>query len=121
MTEYFPFYLDNKKFMTNQKCFIITGDKLYFLTAFLNSKLFRFCFSNNFPTLGEKGRELSKIFFIKIPVLLPTNEIEFIFKEEFSHIAQLKNITDSDIKKIDTMIFDIYKLSTEEINYIESI
>ena len=33
MTKFMPFLLDKKNFMTNQKCFIMTGEKLAYLTA----------------------------------------------------------------------------------------
>ena len=62
MTKYMPFYLDNKAFYSNQKCFIITGSNISFLTAFLNSSLFKFCFRDSFPELQGGTRELSKIF-----------------------------------------------------------
>ena len=53
---------------------MIVGDKIAFLVAFLNSSLFRYCFTNNFPSLGEKGREVRKIFMDKIPVLQVSDE-----------------------------------------------
>ena len=68
MTKFLPFIYDDKKFLTNQKCFIITGKNIAFLTAFLNSSLFKFCFRDAFPELQGGTRELSKIFFNKINV-----------------------------------------------------
>ena len=62
------FYLDENGFLTNQKCFILTGEYLKFLIAFFNSTLFKYTFWDNFPVLGAKGRELSKIFIIEILV-----------------------------------------------------
>jgi len=44
MTKFLPFVYDKNGFFTNQKCFIITGDNVEFLTAFLNSSLFKYCF-----------------------------------------------------------------------------
>jgi hypothetical protein len=44
MTSVLPFVYDKGAFYTNQKCFIITGERLGYLTAFFNSKLFRYCF-----------------------------------------------------------------------------
>ncbi|GHT75260.1 hypothetical protein AGMMS50262_10020 [Bacteroidia bacterium] len=35
MTKFLPFYLDEKRFMQNDKSFMITGKTLYFLVAFL--------------------------------------------------------------------------------------
>ena len=40
MTKYMPFVYDNEMYLTNQKCFIITGMYVAYLTAFFNSSLF---------------------------------------------------------------------------------
>src|SRR5690606_11263220 len=42
MTKFLPFYLDNEKFMQNDKSFMITGKNIAYLTAFLNSSLFKY-------------------------------------------------------------------------------
>ena len=65
MTKYMPFYYDEKGFYQNDKSFMITGKHIPFLTAFLNSSLFKFCFRDNFPELLGGTRELRKIFFEK--------------------------------------------------------
>jgi hypothetical protein len=71
MTKFMPFFLDDEGYYTNQKCFIITGKKLAYLTAFFNSNIFKICYRDNFPELQGGTRELSKIFFetIKIPTV----------------------------------------------------
>ena len=51
MTKYIPFVYDDQSFVTNQKCFIITGEQVAYLTAFLNSSLFKYCFRDSFPEL----------------------------------------------------------------------
>lgn len=76
MTKYLPFTYDETGMFTNQKCFIITGEHLKYLTLFFNSKLFKFCFRHNFPELLGETYELSKVFFDKIPVKKPDSEIE---------------------------------------------
>ena len=45
----------------------------------MNSSLFRCCFIDNFPNLGEDRRELSKIFFDKIPIKKPTAQQAALF------------------------------------------
>ena len=120
MTMFMPFYYDTKGFVQNDKSFMITGQKLSFLTAFFNSSLFKFCFSNNFPALGEKGRELRKIFFDKIPVIQVNEATEQKFRIAVNDIQ--KEYTEAKAKEIDSMIFDLYNLSDEEretIGYIE--
>ena len=69
MTKYMPFAYDNQGYLTNQKCFIMTGVHLPYLTAFFNSNIFKICYRDCFPELQGGTRELSKIFFenIRIP------------------------------------------------------
>ena len=47
MTKYMPFIYDTDKYFINDKGFIITGESIAFLTAFLNSSLFKYCFREN--------------------------------------------------------------------------
>ena len=112
MTKYIPFYFDEKRFYQNDKSFMITGKHVAYLTAFLNSSLFKFCFLDNFPELQGGTRELRKIFFDKIPVLKVSNEINDSF------IPILKDIqneyTKQKAQRIDSMLFDLYALTAEE-------
>ncbi len=98
MTKYLPFYLDIEGFMVNQKCFIMTGEKLNYLTSFLNSNVFKVCFKDYFPELQGGTKELSKIFFERIPV--PQN-------------VQDRAITDEEI-------YQLYNFTEDEINWISS-
>lgn len=50
MTKFMPFYYDEEKFYTNQKCFIITGKNIAYLTAVFNSSLFKYCIYNHRTT-----------------------------------------------------------------------
>lgn len=120
MTKYIPFYFDIKGFYQNDKSFMITGKNVAYLTAFLNSSLFKFCFLDNFPELQGGTRELRKIFFDKIPVLQVSDEINNSFIPIIESIQ--KAYTYEKAKKIDSMIFDLYNLTLEErqvIGYIE--
>ena len=111
-----PFVYDNKSYLTNQKCFIITGNKVAFLTAFLNSSLFKYCFRDSFPELQGGTRELSKIFFDKIPVYEVSEAINLKFQELIEDIQHA--YTTQKAKKIDLMLFDLYNLTQEERNAI---
>ena len=120
MTKFLPFYYDNRGFYQNDKSFMITGSKIAFLTAFLNSSLFKFCFIDNFPELQGGTRELRKIFFDKIPILIPNDDIEKHFKDLVDDI-QREFSTEKAIV-IDKEIFTLYNLTKEEkekIGYIE--
>ena len=112
MTKYLPFLFDDKNFFVNQKCFIITGQYIGFLTAFFNSSLFKYCFRDNFPELRGGTRELSKIFFETIPVIAIDAKIEINFLNAVKDIQN--NYTHSKAFSLDEMIFKLYKLSREE-------
>ena len=88
MTKYIPFYYDEKGFYQNDKSFMIIGDCIAYLTAFLNSSIFKFCFLNNFPELQGGTRELRKIFLIKLPVLRVTKEINDSFIPKINDIQK---------------------------------
>ena len=119
MTKCLPFVYDTSGLVTNQKCFIITGKRLAFLTAFLNSSLFKFCFADKFPELQGKTRELSKIFMDEIPVMEVSDDDEthFVLLVE----AIQKDISKEALLEIDNAIFDLYQLTKEEREYVSFI
>lgn len=118
MTKFLPFYYDEKGFLTNQKCFILTGDNIAFLTAFLNSSMFKFCFKNDFPELLGDTRELSKIFFDKIPVMMVSSAVNDSFAEKVT--AMQKSYSELLANEIDDALYDLYGLTEEEKNAIRS-
>ena len=122
MTKFMPFYYDEKQFFQNDKSFMITGSHTAFLTAFLNSSIFKFCFIDNFPELLGGTRELRKICFDKIPVMKISDEVNKEFIELINDIQ--KEYTIEKAIHIDERLFDIYSLSHDErktIGYIEII
>ena len=122
MTKYMPFVFDDKMFLTNQKCFIITGKYVAYLTAFFNSSLFKYCFRDSFPELQGGTRELSKIFFDKIPVFEASEDQTLQFQCAVEDIQ--KEYSKEKAQKIDSMLFDLYNLTTDErkvIGFVEII
>ena len=120
MTKYMPFVFDNEMCLTNQKCFIITGKYVAYLTAFFNSSLFKYCFRDSFPELQGGTRELSKIFFDKIPVYEVSDAQNLQFQDAVEDIQ--KEYTKQKAQRIDSMLFDLYNLSSEEratIDFVE--
>ncbi|MBV6454760.1 MAG: Eco57I restriction-modification methylase domain-containing protein [Bacteroidetes bacterium] len=91
MTKYLPFVYDEKdNFYSNDKSFFLLGKHLKYLTCFFNSKLFKYCFSDNFPELQGGTRELRKVFFDKIPVKQITDEQEIPFAKMVDYLVALK-------------------------------
>ena len=112
MTKYMPFVFDNKMYLTNQKCFIITGKNVAYLTAFFNSSLFKYCFRDSFPELQGGTRELSKIFFDKIPVCEVSDSQNLQFQDAVEDIQ--KEYNKQKAQRIDSMLFDLYNLTIDE-------
>ena len=119
MTKYMPFVYDEANFLTNQKCFIITGQNMAYLTAFLNSSVFKYCFRDSFPELQGGTRELSKIFFDKIPVKQVSLEQNEWFRKIINSVQS--DYTIEQTKSIDDMLFDLYNLTPEERKIISCI
>ncbi len=120
MTKYMPFVYDENLYVTNQKCFIITGELMPYLTAFFNSSLFKFCFRDSFPELQGGTRELSKIFFDKIPVKKISKAENEVFHNAITILQS--NYTKKQAEQIDEMLFNLYNLTELErntIGYIE--
>ena len=67
-----------------------------YLTAFFNSSIFKFCFRDSFPELQGGTRELSKIFFDKIPI----KKISPEQNEAFRKAVDLYNLTNEECKVI---------------------
>ena len=124
MTKFLPFTLDVDGNYVNQKCFIVCGEKIYYLTAFFNSKLFKFCFEESFPELQGNTRELNKVIFETIPVKQISDESLFV--EKVGKILGIKkqnplaDTTELE-NKIDELIYQLYDLTEEEIEIIEKV
>ena len=120
MTKYLPFYFDQSGFYQNDKSFMITGHHVAYLTAFLNSSIFKFCFLENFPELQGGTRELRKIFFDKIPILEVSDEVNDLFVPLVQDIQTAYTIQKA--RSIDSMLFELYELTPQEretIGFIE--
>ena len=120
MTKYLPFYFDQSGFYQNDKSFMITGHHMAYLTAFLNSSIFKFCFLEYFPELQGGTRELRKIFFDKIPILEVSDEVNDLFVPLVQDIQTAYTIQKA--KSIDSMLFELYDLTPQEretIGFIE--
>ena len=107
--------------VSTDKSFIMTGEKLEFLTCFLNSSLFKFAFKDYFPELLGDTRELRKIFFETIAVKEPSDDTPYRdVLEDILAAKESGEATDALEAKVDELIFDLYDLTTEERSLILS-
>lgn len=88
-----------------------------YLTAFLNSKLFRFVFREYFPELLGDTRELSKIFFENVRAMPVNDSQNDTFSDLVDTIVSLK-IKDGNYRaveeEIENLLAKIYSLSDED-------
>jgi hypothetical protein len=127
MTKFLPFVIDLEgAYYHNDKSFHLVSNRIYWLGAFFNSKLFDYCFRDNFPELLGGTRELRKVFFDKIPVKQIAEEAEKPFKELVLQILELKKQNPTANTKelesqIDQLVYELYGLTEEEIRIVENL
>jgi hypothetical protein len=127
MTKFLPFVLDfEENYYHNDKSFHLVADRIYWLGAFLNSKLFKYCFQDNFPELLGGTRELRKVFFDKIPVMQISEKEELPFKKLVTSILEIKKQNSSADttaleSQIDQLVYQLYDLTEEEIKIVEGV
>ena len=115
------FYLDNGRFFPEATTFIMTGKLLEYLLVSLNSKLLSYAFKKFYSggCLGEKGYRYKKAFLINLPI----KKID-ITKNKYIEINNkitnfIKN-KDFSNKELEEIIYNLYYLSKEEIEYLEN-
>lgn len=118
ITQNFDFCYVTNEVYGNNTVYMFIGKQLFYLTCFLNSSLFKYCFRDNFTDLGSKGRRLFTAFFQEIPVKKTEIILENIFKLIVEVLVELKK---QDLKEVndqfmlvffeqvaDALIFEIY-------------
>ena len=125
LTKFLNFTLDiEDHYYTNNKNFILTGQNLFWLTAFFNSTLWAYCFRDNFPELLGGTRELRKVFFEQIAVKKVSEDQEQLFIELVLNIIEIKKSnpnadTSAFRQEIDHLVYELYGLTEEEIRIVE--
>ena len=116
LTDVPKFAYDNKQFFVEATAFIMTGNNLKFLSAFLNSKLSEWYFDKITTTSGVGTNRWKKVYieFFPIPKLDSDEKKKFEFV-----VDKLLQTTDSLTEKllqdqIDEMVLNIYPFSEEE-------
>ncbi len=122
MTKFLPFVYDESGIVTNQKCFILTGEHLKYLTGVFNSSLWKFAFRNRFPELLGETFELSKVFFDKIPIKKPIKNFETQIEKLVDEILKKKKANQDTTaleKEIDVLVYKLYELTYDEVKIID--
>jgi len=123
MTKFLPFaYDESDGYMCNDKAFILTGKHVKYLVGVLNSKLWKFAFKDRFPELLGDAKEVRKVFFEKVPVMLPKGDYEKSVSALVDDIIALKKTnssTDAAIAELNAVVYRMYGLNEEEVRMVE--
>lgn len=117
LTTHIGFYLDTEEYYINAKAYMIVGKHLGYLTAFFNSAIFRYCFTDDFPIVQGDGRELRKSAFQRIPVKDVTDTEDAEYERRVMEIQQMKREGQSTEEKeheLDLMILAHYGITDPE-------
>ena len=106
--------LISEEMYTNNKCYLITGESLKYLVCYLNSKLFNKIVLKNANLTGGKGVDFMNT--IKIPKQVDIDKFNKLFDNLFDDAGAIIPEIDA---KIDSLIYELYDLTMEEISYLE--
>jgi len=111
------FALDkHDKYFVNNKCYLLTGNRLEYLVCFLNSHLSEYLFSKIATTTGVGTAQWSKFTIeqLRIPLVTEEQNTDFTFL-----LSELKanKITEDDVNR---QIYEMCNLSLEEVAFIET-
>ncbi|TXE89001.1 class I SAM-dependent DNA methyltransferase [Campylobacter volucris] len=124
------FYLDiNLNFYAEATSFVLTGENLKYLIAFLNNDFVAFIFKSFYAggNLGESGFRYKKAFLEKLPIPKINSKNEKLANELVSLVDEIlkakeqnKNAnTQEQENKINSIVYKLYNLTEEEIKIIE--
>ncbi|EAL3935709.1 class I SAM-dependent DNA methyltransferase [Campylobacter lari] len=125
------FYLDtNLNFYAEATSFVLTGDNLKYLIAFLNNDFVAFIFKSFYAggNLGESGFRYKKAFLEKLPIPKINSKNEKLANELVSLVDEILKAKEQDKNantqeqenKINSIVYKLYNLTEEEIKIIEN-
>ena len=118
------FTLDkNGSYSLSNKAFLMTGDSLYFLLGFLNSKLCEYFFSTIATTTGVGTVQWLKykVEALPVPQISKQEQIPFIrLVNSILECTCLSGYNTELEQKLNNLIYSIYGLTNEEIAVIEA-
>ncbi|EAL0934016.1 class I SAM-dependent DNA methyltransferase [Campylobacter coli] len=125
------FYLDTKlNFYAEATSFILTGENLKYLIAFLNNDFVAFIFKTFYAggNLGENGFRYKKAFLEKLPIPKINSKNQKLADELVNSVDEIlkakeqdKNANTQELEnKINSLVYKLYNLTEEEIKIIEN-
>jgi hypothetical protein len=122
ISDFQKFVFDDKGFYTNNKCFIMTGERLKYLLAVLNSKASEWYFHQISTTTGMGTTMWAKYKIELLPIPTPGAAAERRLEALVERILAGKRAgqdTAALEAEVDVLVFQLYGLSPEEARHIE--
>ena len=107
------FCIENGNFMINNACYLLTGNHLEYIVAFLNSKPIKwFSLQTNMNKTGVGDMQVGAQNISLFPIPMPKAQYE----QEIINLLKI-----SDYQKVEKLINEIYHLSEEEKTFLKNI
>ncbi len=123
LSPYGRFARGEKGMMCNQKCFMVTGRNLEFLSAVLNSTLVTWMVKHTAVTTGMGLCQWDKYIVEQIPVICPDDSTLEWFNDAVGNLLEPKEIGDLNSaviqRAIDQAVFDLYGVTTKEVSALK--
>lgn len=116
------FAYDDENYYAEATTFLMTGEKLKFLLAILNSNVSEWYFNKIGTTTGMGTNRWKKYKIELLPIKIPSEEMELKIETLVDEIrAQKQQGLDSaeNERKIDELVYQLYELTPEEVQVIE--
>ncbi|MDP3682374.1 MAG: TaqI-like C-terminal specificity domain-containing protein, partial [Ignavibacteria bacterium] len=118
------FAFDDASFYAEATTFLLTGEKLKYLLAILNSKVSEWYFNKISTTTGMGTNRWKKYKIESLPIKVPSGEMELKIEKLVDKIlsAKKKNPeadTSALETEIDKLVYQLYGLTEEEIKIVE--
>ena len=118
------FAFDDSNYYAEATTFLMTGEKLKYLLAILNSKLSEWYFNQISTTTGMGTNRWKKYKIEMLPIKEPTEIEELLLEKIVNQILTAKKLdpkadTTALETEIDQLVYQLYELTAEEIKIIE--
>ena len=106
------FSIEKEGLMVNNACYLLTGEHLEYIVAFLNSKPIKwFSIQTNMNKTGVGDMQIGAQNIVIFPIPMPQAKYEKIIIDLFKN---------KEYQKIEQIIYELYGFSEEEIKFIEN-
>lgn len=119
------FAYDDENYYAEATTFLMTGERLKFLLAILNSKVSEWYFNLIGTTTGMGTNRWKKYKIELLPIKIPSEYQEKLFEQKVDEIIAItkqNSLTDTSKleNEIDQMVYELYGLTEEEIKIVEN-